>query len=113
MQQIRTYILQVRGKTRLIADCPLWRPGFKSMSWDLWWTKRHWGRFSLHMLVSSANHQNDCFIHSSSCGTGTTGHASGLSLPYLLSNCIHFILFILKINTVWYKICQLIYKIYR
>jgi hypothetical protein len=24
--------------------------------WDLWWTKRHWGRFSLSASVSPANH---------------------------------------------------------
>jgi hypothetical protein len=28
--------------------------------WDLWWTKRHWGRFSPSTLVSPAKHFTDC-----------------------------------------------------
>jgi hypothetical protein len=35
------------------------RPG--SM-WGLWWTKRHWGRFSPSTSVSPANHSTDFFI---------------------------------------------------
>jgi hypothetical protein len=28
--------------------------------WDLWWTKRHWGRFSPSTLVSLGKHSIDC-----------------------------------------------------
>jgi hypothetical protein len=27
--------------------------------WDLWWTKRHWGRFSPRTSVSPVNHSTD------------------------------------------------------
>jgi hypothetical protein len=27
--------------------------------WGLWWTKRHWGRFSPSTSVSPANHSTD------------------------------------------------------
>jgi hypothetical protein len=30
--------------------------------WGLWWTKRHWGRFSPSILVSPANHSTDFSI---------------------------------------------------
>jgi hypothetical protein len=30
--------------------------------WGLWWTKRHWGRFSLSTSVSLANHSTDFSI---------------------------------------------------
>jgi hypothetical protein len=30
--------------------------------WGLWWTKRHWGRFSPSTSVSSANHSTDFSI---------------------------------------------------
>jgi hypothetical protein len=54
--------------------------------WDLWWTKCHWGRFSLSTSVSPANsHSTDwsTFNHLSS-GAGTIGQkvaavSSGLS----------------------------------
>jgi hypothetical protein len=28
--------------------------------WDLWWTKRHWSRFSPSTSVSPAKHSTDC-----------------------------------------------------
>jgi hypothetical protein len=28
--------------------------------WDLWWTKRHWGRFSANTSVSPVSHSTDC-----------------------------------------------------
>jgi hypothetical protein len=28
--------------------------------WDLWWTKRHWGRFYPSISVSLATHPTDC-----------------------------------------------------
>jgi hypothetical protein len=28
--------------------------------WNLWWTKRHWGRFSPSTSVSPAKHPTDC-----------------------------------------------------
>jgi hypothetical protein len=34
------------------------RPG---SVWDLWWTKRHWGRFSLSTSVFPANHHSTNF----------------------------------------------------
>jgi hypothetical protein len=30
--------------------------------WGLWWTKRHWGRFSPSTSVSPANHSTDFSI---------------------------------------------------
>jgi hypothetical protein len=30
--------------------------------WDLWWTKRHWGRFSQSISVSLASHSIDFSI---------------------------------------------------
>jgi hypothetical protein len=38
-------------------------PGSRTGSlWDLWWTKRHWGRFSPITSVSPANHSTDFSI---------------------------------------------------
>jgi hypothetical protein len=41
--------------------------------WDLWWTKQHWGRFSLSTSVSLATCSTDCYrlimIMSSRAGT--------------------------------------------
>jgi hypothetical protein len=38
-------------------------PGSRTGSiWDLWWTKRHWGRFSPSTSVSPANHPTDFSI---------------------------------------------------
>jgi hypothetical protein len=38
-------------------------PGFSpgQFMWDLWWTRRHWGKFSPDTLVSLANYSTDCF----------------------------------------------------
>jgi hypothetical protein len=30
------------------------------VNWDLWWTKRHWNRFSPSTSVSPATHSTDC-----------------------------------------------------
>jgi hypothetical protein len=38
-------------------------PGSRTGSmWGLWWTKRHWSRFSPSTLVSPANHSTDFSI---------------------------------------------------
>jgi hypothetical protein len=43
---------------RLVARIPLWWPGFNpgQIMWDMWWTERHWGRFTPSNSVSSATH---------------------------------------------------------
>jgi hypothetical protein len=56
--------------------------------WDLWWTKRNWGRFSASTSVSLANHSTHRLLHTHhhpSSGAGTIGQTvadvpSGLSL---------------------------------
>jgi hypothetical protein len=48
---------------RLDAGFPPWRPGFAyGQHVGLWWTKRHWGRFSPSNSVSPANHSTDFSI---------------------------------------------------
>jgi hypothetical protein len=45
---------------RLDAGFPPRRPGSRTGSmWGLWWTKRHWGRFSPSTSVSPANHSTN------------------------------------------------------
>jgi hypothetical protein len=47
---------------RLVAGFPPRGQGSKQgqVMWDLWWTKRHWGRFSQSPPISPANHATDC-----------------------------------------------------
>jgi hypothetical protein len=51
------HYLAVPYLRRLVAGCPGSSPG--QVMWDLWWTKRHWGRFrflcqfSLHRVLRS------------------------------------------------------------
>jgi hypothetical protein len=51
---------------QLVAGFPPRWPWFTpgQIMWDLWWTKRHWGRFSPSTSVSPANHHstNFCII---------------------------------------------------
>jgi hypothetical protein len=46
-----------------LLDFPPWWPGFMSRQsmWVVWWTKQHWGRFSLSTSVSPANHHSTNF----------------------------------------------------
>jgi hypothetical protein len=48
---------------RLVPAFPQRRPRSIPgvVTWDLWWTKRHWGRFSPSTSVSPANRSTDCF----------------------------------------------------
>jgi hypothetical protein len=46
--------------------CRGWGQG--QIMWDMWWTKWHWGRFSLITSVSSANSR------STGCSTLITYH---------------------------------------
>jgi hypothetical protein len=48
---------------QLVTGFPPRRPGFASgqSMWVLWWTKRHWGRFSPSTSVSPANHHSTKF----------------------------------------------------
>jgi hypothetical protein len=39
-----------------------WPASLRSSMWGLWWTKRHWGRFSPSTSVSSANHHSINFF---------------------------------------------------
>jgi hypothetical protein len=50
-------------KLKLVADFRPRRPEFTSRQsmWGLWWTERHWGRFSPSTSVSLANHLSTNF----------------------------------------------------
>jgi hypothetical protein len=41
--------------SRWLPTSAVWVPVREGM-WGLWWTKRHWGRFSPSISVSPANH---------------------------------------------------------
>jgi hypothetical protein len=74
--------------------------------WDLWWTKRHWGRFSPSTSVSSVNHHPTNFSiiiitrrwHSRPiCGRGaewtqldsTPPHTTYTNCPLFVMNLCH------------------------
>jgi hypothetical protein len=61
----RRYILQDSTLQRLwlVTGFPPQRPRFASRQsmWGLWWTKWHWGNFSLSTSVSHANHHSTNF----------------------------------------------------
>jgi hypothetical protein len=68
---------------RLPSWPPNWSPG--QVMWDLWWTKQHWGRFSLSISVSPTKHSTDCstliihhpgLVHQASNGLSNSGLSS-------------------------------------